>query len=107
MPDPEIISAKAGIVGMLTLAAAGIADFMKRRNSTKAMGTEIKGLRKTTDDNHIALIQITATMVTKDDMTTMTEKFSAIQREQAKLLTDALQAGLQHAHERIDTLFQK
>lgn len=91
----------------LAAALGMIADFIKRRSTTRAMRKEIKELTEQAGDNELALTKIAATMVTKDDLAQLVKEFQTQQREQAAIFTDALQAGLQHAHERIDTLFEK
>lgn len=103
----EDTTSKATAAGGGVAILGMIADFLRRRSTTRAMRHELKELAGQANDNELALTKIAATMVTKDDLAVMTEKFSSLQREQAKTFTDVLQAGLQHAHERIDTLFQK
>lgn len=98
---------KASIGSSLLLILGFLGALWKRRNSMRAIRSEIRLLRDQADDNQLAIVQIAAKMVTKDDILLMTEKFSTLQREQAVIMTDALQAGLQHAHERIDTLYEK
>lgn len=96
-------TAGAGIVAALAM----IGDFIKRRSTTRAMRKELKDLTEQAGDNELALTKIAASMVTKDDLAGLVREFQTQQREQAAIFTDALQAGLQHAHERIDTLFEK
>jgi hypothetical protein len=100
-------TSKAGLGASLLLILGFLGDLWKRRNSSRAIRSEIHELKEVAEDNQLAIVGIAAKMVTKDDLAALTEKFSTLQREQANTITDALQAGLQHAHERIDTLYEK
>lgn len=46
-------------------------------------------------------------LVTRDDLDKLFDKVTKLNMEQAKNLTDAMQGGFIHAHERIDEILQR
>jgi hypothetical protein len=86
-------------------------DLWKRRAPLRSIKEKVEKLEGSvaqvsadSTENKLTLSTLAAKQVTKDDFIGFMQSQEKVQRETAKYFMDALQAGLTHAHERIDEL---